>query len=61
VTLTIGGIPVTPSFVGLTPSFTGLYQINATKMPSGVTPGDQVPVTITVGGYQSPPVTMAVK
>jgi uncharacterized protein (TIGR03437 family) len=62
VTLTIGGVPVTPDFAGLTPGFTGLYQINATKMPSGVTPGDQVPVTITVGGvYQSQPVTMAVK
>jgi uncharacterized protein (TIGR03437 family) len=61
VTLTIGGVSVTPSFVGLTPGFTGLYQINATQMPSGVTPGDQVPVTITVGGYQSAPVTMAVR
>jgi uncharacterized protein (TIGR03437 family) len=62
VTLTIGGVSVTPAFAGLTPGFTGLYQINATKMPDGVAPGDQVPVTITVGGvYQSPPVTMAVK
>jgi len=62
VTLTIGGVSVTPSFAGLTPGFSGLYQINATKMPAGVAPGSQVPVTITVGGiYQSPPVTMAVK
>jgi uncharacterized protein (TIGR03437 family) len=62
VTLTIGGVPVTPAFAGLTSGFTGLYQINATRMPDGVTPGNQVPVTITVGGvYQSPPVTMAVK
>jgi uncharacterized protein (TIGR03437 family) len=62
VTLTIGGVSVTPEFAGLTPGFTGLYQINATRMPDGVTPGNQVPVTITVGGvYQSPPVTMAVK
>jgi uncharacterized protein (TIGR03437 family) len=62
VTVTIGGVPVTPAFAGLTPGFTGLYQINSTKMPAGVAPGDQVPVIITVGGvYQSPPVTMAVK
>jgi uncharacterized protein (TIGR03437 family) len=61
VTLTIGGVPVTPLFAGLTPGFTGLYQINAI-VPAGVTPDSRVPVVITVGGaYQSPTVTMAVK
>jgi uncharacterized protein (TIGR03437 family) len=61
VTMTIGGVQVTPLFAGLTPGFTGLYQINAI-VPAGVMPGDQVPVVITVGGaYQSPTVTMAVK
>ena len=43
VTLTIGGVSVTPSFAGLTPGFSGLYQINATKMPAGVAPGSQGP------------------
>jgi uncharacterized protein (TIGR03437 family) len=37
VTMTIGGVPVTPSFAGLSSS--GLYQFNVT-VPSGLTTGD---------------------
>jgi uncharacterized protein (TIGR03437 family) len=49
VTVTIGGIPATVLFAGLTPGYVGLYQVNVT-MPSGVTPGNQVPVTVSVAG-----------
>jgi uncharacterized protein (TIGR03437 family) len=45
------------AFGGLTPGFVGLYQVNLT-VPSGVTPGDSVPLILT--GQSSVPVTMAV-
>jgi uncharacterized protein (TIGR03437 family) len=63
VSVTIGGITVTPvSFSGAAPSqIAGLTQINA-QVPAGVTPGTKVPVTVTIGTWQSQPgVTMAVK
>jgi uncharacterized protein (TIGR03437 family) len=59
-TVTIGDKQAAISFAGLTPGFTGLYQINA-AVPEGVTPGDQVPVVLTVAGRSSPAVTMAVR
>ncbi len=49
VTVTIGGIPAKVLFAGLTPGYVGLYQVNV-MMPSGVTPGSQVPVTVSVAG-----------
>ncbi len=49
VTVTIGGIPATVLFAGLTPGYVGLYQVNV-MMPSGVAPGSQVPVTVSVAG-----------
>jgi uncharacterized protein (TIGR03437 family) len=49
VTVTIGGIPATVLFAGLTPGYVGLYQVNV-MMPAGVTPGTQVPVTVSVAG-----------
>jgi uncharacterized protein (TIGR03437 family) len=58
--LTIGGVQAQVSFSGLTGGLTGLYQINAT-MPDGVTPGDAVPVVLTLGSISSPPVSMAVR
>jgi uncharacterized protein (TIGR03437 family) len=59
VTVTIGGVPATVSFAGLSPGYAGLYQVNV-QMPSGVTPGNQS-VVITVAGQSSPTtVTMAV-
>jgi uncharacterized protein (TIGR03437 family) len=60
VTMSIGGVNANVFFSGLAPGFIGLYQVNAT-MPSGVTPGDSVPVTLSVGGQISPAVTMAVR
>ena len=47
-------------FSGLTGGLTGLYQVNA-KMPDGVTPGDAVPVVLTLGNVSSPPVSMSVR
>jgi uncharacterized protein (TIGR03437 family) len=59
VTLSIGGVPATVLFSGLTPGFSGLYQVNA-YMPSGVAAGDAA-VLLTEGGISSRPVTMAVQ
>lgn len=52
VTVTIGGQSTTSSFAGLTPGYAGLYQINA-AVPAGVSPGGQVPITISVAGKSS--------
>jgi uncharacterized protein (TIGR03437 family) len=49
VTVTIGGVPATVLFAGLTPGYVGLYQVNV-MMPAGVTPGSQVSVTASVAG-----------
>ena len=45
---------------GLAPGFVGLYQIDA-RVPSGVTPGNEVPVVVSIAGETSPPVTIAVR
>jgi len=60
VTVTIGGVPATVFFSGLTPGFTGLYQVNA-FVPAGVTPGDNVPLVITQSGRPSPTVSISVR
>jgi uncharacterized protein (TIGR03437 family) len=59
-TVSIGGQDAVVSFAGLLPGTTGTYQIQA-KVPSGVSPGDQTPVVITIAGQPSPVVTMAVR
>ena len=58
-TATIGGLPATVGYSGLTPGGVGLYQVNAT-VPSGVTAGNAVPLTISIGGVTSNSVTLAV-
>jgi uncharacterized protein (TIGR03437 family) len=60
VTVNIGGIQVLPTFAGLSPGFVGLYQVNI-QVPSGVQPGDAVPLFITQGGVNSNTVTVAVR
>jgi uncharacterized protein (TIGR03437 family) len=60
VTVTIGGVAAPVFFAGLTPGFTGLYQVNA-YVPTGVTPGDNVPLAITQAGRSGPAVTIAVR
>jgi adhesin/invasin len=52
VSVMIGGQPAHVLFSGLAPGFAGLYQVNAV-VPSGVTAGDQVPVTLSVAGQNS--------
>jgi uncharacterized protein (TIGR03437 family) len=50
VSVTIGGQPATVGYQGAAPGLVaGVMQINA-QVPAGVTPGDAVPVTISVGG-----------
>ena len=60
VTVTIGGKPATVSFAGMAPGFAAVYQVNA-QVPTGVTPGDAVPVVITQGGFASNTATIAVR
>ncbi len=59
-TVQIGGQSAGVSFSGLAPGFVGLYQIDAI-VPGGVTPGNQVPVVVSIAGETSPPVTIAVR
>ena len=60
VKVTIGGIDAPVFFAGLTPGFTGLYQVNA-YVPTGVAPGDSVPLVIAQSGRPSPTVTLSVR
>jgi uncharacterized protein (TIGR03437 family) len=60
VTVSIGGVATTPFFAGLAPGFAGLYQVNVI-VPPGVSPGDQIPLVITVAGQSSPPVTLSAR
>lgn len=60
VTVSFGGVPGQVLFSGLTPGAPGVYQLNV-AVPSGVTTGDSVPVSISVAGQTSQPgVTMAI-
>ena len=54
VTVTIGGINAPVAFQGLAPGFVGLYQVNAV-VPSGVAPGDAVPLVLTQNGIVANP------
>jgi len=58
-TATIGGLAAPVSYSGLTPGGVGLYQVNA-QVPAGVTAGNAVAVTISIGGVASNSVTIAV-
>jgi len=62
VSLSIGGQAAAIQFSGLAPQLVGIYYVQAT-VPSGVTAGDQVPVTLTsltAAPAVSPAVTMAI-
>jgi uncharacterized protein (TIGR03437 family) len=50
--VTFGNQTVAAGFAGLTPGLAGLYQVNV-NVPPGVTPGNQLPVTISVAGKSS--------
>jgi len=58
-TVTIGGLPATVSFSGLTPGIAGEYQANVT-IPATVAAGDQVPLVMSIGG-SSDTVTIAIQ
>ena len=60
-TVMIGGISgIAVSYAGLAPTLVGLYQVNV-QVPPGVTPGNTVPVVLSIGGVQSNTVTIAVQ
>jgi len=60
VIVTIGGKTAQVFFSGLVGEFAALYQVNA-YVPKGITPGDAVPLVLSVMGFESVPVTVAVK
>jgi len=62
VSVLVGGLPAAVTYAGEAPGIVvGVLQINAV-LPAGVTPGNSVPVTVTVGGVTSKSgVTVAVK
>jgi uncharacterized protein (TIGR03437 family) len=59
-TVTIGGVPATVQFAGLAPGFAGLYQVNV-QVPTGVAPGDAVPVSLSIGGVAANTATIAIQ
>jgi len=60
VTVSICGQSAGAQFAGLAPGFVGLYQVN-TSVPAGVTPGDSVPLTLSVAGQTGPAAGLAVR
>ena len=59
-TVTIGGVQARVLFSGMAPGYVGLWQINA-EVPSSVTPGPAVALSISAGGVISNTVTIAVE
>jgi uncharacterized protein (TIGR03437 family) len=59
-TVTVGGIPAKVTFSGITPGNAGLYQINI-AIPSGVQPGDDVPIVVTMPNGSVDTVTLAIQ
>jgi uncharacterized protein (TIGR03437 family) len=56
----VGGVQATVTFAGLSPQFPGVNQVNFV-VPSGVTPGDAIPLQFQVGGITTTDkVTMAI-
>ena len=59
--VTIGGMQSSLLFSGLVPGLVGLYQINL-QVPTGVTPGNAVPLQIQMGNFtSSAAVTIAIQ
>ena len=59
VTVTVGGVPATTTFVGIPTGYVGVTQINFT-VPSGVPAGVQ-PVVVTVGNASSAPAKLTIQ
>jgi uncharacterized protein (TIGR03437 family) len=58
--VTIGNLPVTVLFSGLTPGIAGLYVVDV-QIPSTVQTGNAVPVTLTIDNVISNTVTVAIQ
>ena len=58
--VTIGGAPARLFFSGLAPDLVGVYQVNA-LVPEEAPSGDDVVVKISIEGFESNPVTIAVE
>ena len=58
--VTIGGQTAPVTFSGLSPGAPGLYQVNVT-VPSNITAGSSVPITIAVGSQTSKAATIPVQ
>ena len=58
-TVTVGGVATPVQFSGIAPGFSGLYQVNV-QVPGGVTPGDDVPIVVSMPNGVSDSVTIAV-
>jgi uncharacterized protein (TIGR03437 family) len=58
--VTIGGMDAPVSFSGLAPTLVGVYLVNV-QVPDSVSPGDDVPVTLTIGNVASNTVTISVR
>ena len=58
--VTIGGLPVTVLFSGLTPGIAGLYVVDV-QIPSTVGIGNAIPITLTIAGVVSNTVTVAIQ
>ncbi len=59
-TVSFGGVNGNVLFSGLTPGFPGLYQINV-AIPTTVTAGSAVPVTVSIGGVTSAQATLPIQ
>jgi uncharacterized protein (TIGR03437 family) len=57
--VTIGGVATPVLFSGIAPGFAGLYQINV-QVPAGITPGDDVPIAVSMPNGVSDSATIAV-
>jgi uncharacterized protein (TIGR03437 family) len=60
VSATVGGRPAVVQFAGLAPGFAGLYQVNV-QIPSSVTSGGAVTLTLSQQGIASNAVTIAIQ
>ena len=59
-TMTIGGVPATPIFWGLSPGSVALYQVNV-QVPAGSQTGAAVPIVIQMGAVSSNTAYIAVQ
>ena len=60
VSVTIGSVTVQPSLAGLVAGLTGIYQVQFT-VPAGITPGDGIPLVLSVLGQTSVAVNLSVR